>query len=80
MAACSRMLTRPRWSFDVDAEPGHPADRPGVLVEGRGEPDLVERRRVQLEGELAQAAEALGDRPAQPVEQLGLVGAVQVRP
>jgi hypothetical protein len=67
-----------RLVAELHREPGQLARPPGVLVDGRGQPDLVQRRGAQLEHQLAEPADALGCGGLEPLQHL--VGARVAQP
>jgi hypothetical protein len=59
---------------DLGDEAGQLAGPGGVLADGRGQSDLVQQGRAQLEHELAEPPDALGRGGRQPCQQLGGAG------
>jgi hypothetical protein len=65
---------------DLGDEAGQLAGPGGVLADGRGQPDLVQQGRAQLEHELAEPPDALGRGGRQPCQQLGGAGVAPPAP
>ena len=65
---------------DLGDEAGQLAGPGGVLADGRGQPDLVQQGRAQLEHELAKPPDALGRGSRQPCQRLGGAGVAQPAP